>query len=268
MEQVNISLLKARVGHSRLRPVKNKFLYEVFYLKIPIQKKATYKTPLLFSFNHWNIFSLYAKDEGLKNLDVTWYSFITNELKKANIFYKKTDRIFLICHPRVLGFAFNPISYWLLVDKENNLKAVLCEVHNTFSQTHNYLLSKRNNEPIVPSDILISDKKLYVSPFNTMEGHYEFQFIHHSKYFKSDIRYFDLEGKDILHTFMDGSFSALTNQKIIFSLVLYPLMTIQVVLRIHWQALRLFLKKLPSTLNSKPKYYINNQTTISKKIKQ
>lgn len=267
MGKITLSLLQSRVGHTRMWPVKNSFLYHVFYVKVPIREDMNYKTPIFFSFNSWNIFSLFTRDEGSKDAHKTWYSFITDEFKKAEISYEKSDQIYLICHPRLLGFAFNPISYWLLVDKEENVKAVLCEVHNTFGQTHNYLLSKEAHSSILPTDILLSDKKLYVSPFNKIEGHYEFSFTYQPNYFKSTIHYFDGTERQILRTFMEGVSEKLTNKNILSSVLRYPGMTIMVILRIHWQAVRLLLKKLPPTLGYKPKGYSNNQTTINKKEK-
>lgn len=267
MEKGIISLLRSRVGHAREWPIKNSFLYNVFYVKIPVWKNMQYQTPSFFSFNSWNLFSLYTKDHGKKDSYTTWYQFITDEFTKASISFGDIDKIYLICLPRLLGFAFNPISYWILLDKDEKLKAVLCEVHNTFGQTHNYLLAKASDKPITPSDVLLSKKELYVSPFNKIEGHYEFEFTYDPNYFKSTIRYFNGTGKLVLRTFMDGHMSTLTNKNILSSILQYPGMTFLVVFRIHWQALRLFLKKLSPTLTTKPKNYVNSQTTISKKEK-
>ncbi len=266
MEQQKVELIKATVGHRRLWPKINSFSYKVFYVKTPVTKYAP-KKPILFSFNKWNVLSMHSKDHGYKSNNSDLYGFITKELSKANIDTKSNDKFYLIAHPRIFGYAFNPISYWLVIDHEDKLRTVLCEVHNTFKQTHNYLLAKDNDKPIMPTDILVANKKLYVSPFNKIEGHYEFSFSYDSKQFKSVINYYDKQGRHILNTYVGGKSEYLSSDKTLRLLVSYPFMTIAVVLRIHWQAIKLYFKKVKGTLGFRPRKYSNNQTTISKKQK-
>ena len=135
-----IKILIAGVGHERFSPKKNKFFYNVFYLDIPVDKNLDYKKPLLFSFNRWNVFSVNFKDhENKENLEslCVWSQKIFN---LNGITIKDTDKIRLISHPRIFGYAFNPISYWLLLDIENNLISVICEVNNTFGDNHSYFI--------------------------------------------------------------------------------------------------------------------------------
>jgi uncharacterized protein len=265
--RLNIAFLHGRVGHARLWPKKNSFIYRVFYTKILITEEMDYKTPFLFSFNRWNLFSMYTKDYGSRDKDISWNAFITLELAKAGISLRKDNLIYLISHPRLFGFAFNPISYWVVVDGKGNLRAILCEVHNTFKETHNYLLTKIDNAPIKPVDFFIAYKKLYVSPFNKTEGHYEFNFTLKKDFFRSLINYFDASGKFILTTYVQGKVSRLTSRNILQSVVLYPAMTLLVVIRIHWQALKIFIKRVKPTLDLRSEKYTNNQTTVSTKMK-
>lgn len=262
-----LSIIWGRVGHARLWPKKNSFIYRVFYSKVLITKEMEYKTPFLFSFDRWNIFSMYLKDYGAKDKNISWYTFIISELEKANIPFKKEYAIYLVSHPRLFGFAFNPISYWIVVDAKDRLRAALCEVHNTFKQTHNYLLTKSDNSPITPDDVLLADKHLYVSPFNQMVGHYEFTFSYVNNYFKSLINYFDLSGRHTLVASVQGRVSKMTSLKILSSIFVYPAMTVMVVVRIHWQAVKLYFKKIGVTLSNRPKDYQNDLTTVSKKVK-
>jgi DUF1365 family protein len=264
---IDIAYIRGRVGHARLWPKKNSFIYRVFYTKILITEEMEYKTPFLFSFNRWNLFSMYTGDYGKKDRNVSWHTFITSELAKAGIPLEKGYSIYLISHPRVFGFAFNPISHWVVVDEQGRLRAVFCEVHNTFNETHNYLLAKKDNAPIKESDMFIAEKKLYVSPFTKAEGHYEFGFTYAKDYFKLLINYFDASGKHVLVTYMGGSAVALKSQTILESLVAYPLMTLFVVLRIHWQAVKLFFKQVKPTLDTRPEKYSNNETTISRTVR-
>lgn len=264
MAEKNLKLLKASVGHARLWPKKNAFKYNVFYVKIPVTNENSANMPALYSFNKWNVFSLFEKDHGAKQKGINWYQYITGELKKADIPYNSRYSISLITHPRIFGYAFNPISFWLINDENQNLKAVLCEVTSTFKQTHNYLLSNPDNSPILSEDVLLSDKKLYVSPFNKNEGYYQFSFTDSQDRFKTVINYFDGSGQHILNTYMGGESENLTSGKIIQSLIKYPAMTIMVVLRIQLQAVRLYCKGVSQTVKTRPRNYKNNETTVTK----
>jgi DUF1365 family protein len=221
-------------------------------------------TPKLFSFNRWNILSMRTKDHGAKDKNISWYKFITSELDKAKIPFKKDYTIDLIAHPRLLGYAFNPISYWLIRDADKNLRAVMCEVRNTFKQSHNYLLAHKDNSVIIKNDVISSKKNLFVSPFNKVEGYYEFTFTYGDYEFKSVINYFD-ETRQILNTYVGGRLSNMTSKSILKAVSSYPFMTIGVVAKIHWQAVKLYVKKVKQTLKFRPKKYKNNDTTISKK---
>lgn len=265
MGKLNIKIIYSEVGHARLSPKKNSFKYKVFFTKIPVTHDDTVVTPKLFSLNKWNILSVMYSDHGAKNDNTGWYEYITLELEKAKIKTKTTDKIYLCCFPRVFGYAFNPISYWLIETADGKLRAVMCEVRNTFKQNHNYLLSKPDKSFISFDDLLYADKKLFVSPFNKVEGRYEFKFKNTAHEFKSIINYYDGNGKHILKTFMGGNIETLTTTKILKSLVIYPAMTLLVVVRIHWQAIRLYFKKVKPTLKHRPKAYRNNQTSSSKK---
>lgn len=264
MDNQVVQLLTAKVGHVRLWPKKNSFLYKVFYVHIPVQNDMQYTLPKLLSLNKLNVFSVYTQDHGFKDKNSSWHQFITSTLSLANIKLSATDKVTLVCHPRLFGYAFNPISYWLMTTKDDQLRAVVCEVRNTFKQSHNYLLYKSDHSPILPHDVLKAKKQLYVSPFNNNDGHYEFTFDYTKDYFKSVINYYDSTDRQLLNTYMGGSFSVLTSAKIVVSLLLYPFMTVAVVARIHWQAIKLYSKKVRHTLALRPKNYKNGRTTIGK----
>lgn len=265
--KIAIKLLQGKVGHARFWPKKNTFSYPVFYTSIPITEKMNYPKALFLSFNRWNLFSIHSEDYGKRIPNSSLYTFIVTELKNAEFPFNSENTIHMISHPRVLGYAFNPITHWLVTDNENLLLAVFCEVHNTFGETHNYLLMKKGHSPINPDDTFIAEKFLYVSPFNKLEGHYEFNFSYSPEYFKSFINYFENSKKKILLAYMECHATDLSSWNILYSLVAYPFMTIGIIVHIHWQALILFLKGIKPTLDTRPKQYTNYRTTVSTRLK-
>jgi DUF1365 family protein len=263
METITPKLLRATVAHERHTPKRNAFSYSVFYITYPIVGDANSVVhPALFSLDRFNILSMHSRDHGPKNGDA-WYPWITQQFAEYDVACKSTDRISLIAHPRLFGFAFNPISFWLLEDEESKLKAVLCEVKNTFGDSHNYLLRPLAIDVgarIGSMDILTTKKNLYVSPFNTMNGHYTFRFEYTPTHFKTNIDYY-VDDTLTLATFMGGTFSPLSSRAILLSVLVYPLMTLMVVYRIHYQAFRLWQKGVRHTLRHRPSHTTGGTTT-------
>lgn len=243
-------LLKAKVWHRRDHPKVNEFTYSVFYVAHPLKRRAT-KKPFLFSINSFNILSLYHKDLGGRNSS-DWLDWITQEFATHGIAIAADDNVEVITHPRLFGYAFNPISFWILLDSNEQVRAVLCEVHNTFKDTHHYLLKHDDLRPVQPNDVFTVKKKLYVSPFNTMDGYYTFSFLRNTETFKADIIYW-VDNSPVVKTAMAGTYGRLTSFSILGLVAAYPFMTLLVVYRIHWQAIKLYIKKVPHTLKSRPK---------------
>ena len=67
---------------------------------------------------------------------------------------------------RVLGYVFNPLSLYWCHDADGVLRHVIAEVHNTYGGRHAYLLPPDDDTPAIVM------KKLYVSPFNDVDGYY------------------------------------------------------------------------------------------------
>ena len=246
----NLQLLSAIVRHRRLSPRTNAFNYNVFYIACPIQDIALH-TPFLFSFNHFNVLSLYTKDNGARSSD-SWRDWIATECRSRGIPLAPDDRVVLICHPRLFGFVFNPISYWLIYEKDTFLKGVLCEVHNTFGDTHNYFLAHDDGREILPTDVFHATKGMYVSPFNTTEkGAYAFSFEATVERFKSSIKYFQ-DDVHILDVSMAGTLAPLSTLSLLYAVIRYPFMTLMIVFRIHVQAVRLYFKGVKNTLANRP----------------
>ena len=256
-----MKLVKSIVKHRRDNPVKNAFTYNVFYVSF-LLKKDIY-TPKLFSFDQFNILSIYKKDHGACRESVDFYSWARKEFEKQGISFSDDMTIELITHPRLFGYAFNPISFFLLRDGMENLKAVLCEVNNTFGQNHNYILMHEDGSDISHEDTFHVQKNLYVSPFNSMDGYYTFNFLSKKNQFTSKIIYFKDDQK-VLTTVMSGIYTELTNKSILKAIFSYPFMTFMVIFRIHWQAFKLYLKGVSSTLSDRPDYMKKKQTVGSK----
>lgn len=220
----------AKVMHKRFFPKENCFQYRVYYLVLPLPAPSI--KGLLASFH--------AKDVGRRDgSDPT--SWIRNILADYHL-EQKTKNIILVTMPRVLGYVFNPISFYFCLDENNLLRAVLCEVHNTFGEQHSYLCAHPEHKPITAQVWLEAEKIFHVSPFLNRCGRYKFRFDLQADKLSIWIDYYDAENKKQLITSLVGNFAPLTSQGLKKAFWQHPLVTLKAMMLIHWQALKLLFK--------------------------
>ncbi len=220
----------AKVMHRRIFPKENTFEYGVYYLAIPLPAP---RLPGCLARFH-------AKDVGERNGTdpIHW---VRNILANYNL-SSKIQNIVLVAMPRVLGYVFNPVSFYLCLDDINHLRAVLCEVHNTFGEQHSYLCANPDHSPLTPDHWLVAEKVFHVSPFLERNGTYKFRFDLTMERLSIWIDYYDINEKKQLITSLIGTFSPLTMQNLRRAFWRHPLVALKTILLIHYQALRLFCK--------------------------
>jgi uncharacterized protein len=244
-------LLVGSVRHTRLRPARNAFSYAVYTLRLPLRARAarlaqgTLKDTRLFATNRFGLLSFYDIDHSAEGQTaLQWIESMLDE----NGIHDATGEIFLHTFPRVLGYVFNPVSFWFCERADGSLRAVVCEVNNTFGEHHCYLLDPGG--AILNGAPLTARKVFHVSPFCKVEGRYTFRFMFappkHGKPLRSLARidYDDGDGP-LLLTSIAGSARPLDARNVLRVFFGYPLMTFGVVARIHWQALKLLFKRVP-----------------------
>lgn len=250
-------LFTGQVMHRRLRPVANRFVYPVFFCLLPLSALET-SANRLFSINRFNLLSFHYADHGACDggHPLPW---IRALLAQSGL--HADGEIWLQCFPRMLGFVFNPVSFWFCHAADGALVAVLAEVSNTFGQRHRYLLAHGDGRTLAEGETLQAAKTFHVSPFLAVQGRYRFRF--HSRsvddapfWRLARIEHADAAG-DLLHTALSGQGRALDAPGVLRAALRFPLMTLLIVLRIHWQALKLWCKgapffhQPPSPLNDK-----------------
>ncbi|MEP7154608.1 MAG: DUF1365 domain-containing protein [Betaproteobacteria bacterium] len=235
------------VFHKRLRPVEHQFSYSVFFLRIPLSQLNQLGNGW-FSKDRFNLLSFMTKDYGPRD-GSSLEEWIRSLLKREGL-TAADGEIVLQTFPRLLGYVFNPISIWYCFDRQGQLRAALAEVSNTFGERHNYLVVHEDQRPIRPGDWLTSRKVFYVSPFCDVKGHYRFRFEQVDARAFAQIDYYDGtdaeadEGKLIVTT-VHGVPQPLTSTSAFRAFIGHPLMTFGVVARIHWHAMKLWLKRVP-----------------------
>jgi len=238
--ELSAELLTGAVIHQRSRPRKNNFVYKVFFLRLRLSAIES-AANRLFSLNRFNLASFHFRDHGARDgtHPLTW---IRSVLAREGL-QDADGEVFLHCFPRILGYVFNPVSFWFCHDRDGRLRAVLAEVNNTFHEHHAYLLANPDARPIMDNEDLHVRKSFHVSPFLPVAGNYRFRFRTTDPRF-SGIDYCDDEGP-LLRTCISGRSAPLTTRTLLLAWITHPLMTVGVMARIHWQALRLRLKQVP-----------------------
>jgi len=250
-----------KVIHHRFSP-DNQFDYPVFYLRIPMRSRRI-DSHLLRSKgigdNQFSWISFYDKDHGDgKLVSLDW---IEDVLKNAN--RQDIDgEIWLHTFPRVLGYVFNPVSFWYCHNANGELKAVVAEVNNTFGERYSYFLESVDHTSIPWGHQIRSEKIFHVSPFFDVVGHYLFRFmqqptsLEHPRYV-SRIDYYQKDVRTLM-TSVSGTAYPLNHFTKWRAILSFPFLTIGVIFKIHWQALQLFIKGAKFYKKPSPPINTNN----------
>ncbi len=225
-----------QVRHARLRPARNAFAYPTFFLLLPM--RALHRDgPGALAHNRPAPLSFFDRDHGDgRGNAVQWL----DELLAGEGIADATGEVWLHCYPRVLGYTFKPVSFWYCHRADGTLRAIVVEVNNTFGERHCYLL----DAPRYGAELRAA-KVFHVSPFCKVEGGYRFRFMLTPDRSRTVARidYDDTDGP-LIETSVSGTLEPVSAASVRRALWRHPLMTLGVIARIHWQALKLFFKRV------------------------
>jgi DUF1365 family protein len=193
----------------------------------------------LFVRNARAILSFHDKDHGDGRPLREW---IAAKLAEAGL--EAGGPIRVLCYPRLWGYAFNPLSVWFCYRKDETLAATIYEVHNTFGERHSYVLPALKNGQ---TQTLYQEcaKDFYVSPFLSLDCRYRFHIEPPDEQVLIAIHETEA-GNPVLTAAFSGTRQPLTDKTLALALLRNPLMTLKVIVAIHFEALRLWLKRVPS----------------------
>ena len=220
-----MQLYHTKVMHKRLFPAVHAFNYSMYYLALPLSNLTEVKLGWALKFHQ--------KDHGA-HTEAGLYQWAKSLAPKGF-----EGEIILITLPRIFGYVFNPVSFYLCLDAEQNLRHVIAEVNNTFGETHIYVCQNLEQGTEVTTE-----KLFHVSPFLEREGSYKFRFNYTPENLGIWIDYYDAAGNKKLITSMLGKFEPLTQKSLRAAFWKYPLITFKTIALIHYHALRLVMKKI------------------------
>ncbi len=229
------SLYRGSVRHVRLRPRRHALRYRVFWLLLDLDARPALR---LLSFGRFNLFGFDERDHG-DGTPGGLRAWVAGQLDAAGIDAPGPVRVLTM--PRVLGYVFNPISVYFCHRADGTLAAVLYEVNNTFGTRHSYLFAVgAEAHPLRHA----CRKQLYVSPFLPTGMTYRFRLAPPAARVALAIDAADAAGP-VLSAVLSGRRVKLTDAALLRAFLAIPLLTLKVTAAIHWQALRLWLKRVP-----------------------
>lgn len=240
-------LYRCAVMHQRLRPRPHRLNYAIFSMLLDLSRLEEDSAGLkLFSVNRFNLFSFREKDRGdgrARGL----LDYVFEQLRKAKLFVPGL-RVRLLTMPRILGFAFNPLSVYFCEREDGTLHAVLWEVDNTFGERHSYLIPVEGDAR--GHIVQTCEKSFYVSPFMPMGLRYRFRFTAPGEHLTLHITASDSQGP-LLIAAQRGAAEALTDRTLFKTFLRFAAQPALVVGGIHWEALKIWRKGI--ALVTKPK---------------
>lgn len=247
--------------HKRFFPRVNAFTYGVYYLALPLTKLQEMRQGAVFAIDRPALFSFYRKDHGDRDGGdlMTW----ARRLFREHAIETREMEIVLISMPRILGFVFNPVSFWMACDTKGRIGAVIAEVNNTYGETHSYICARDDGMPLSDNDWMKAKKLFHVSPFLERNGEYAFRFKDSQQALGIWIDYFHDTGAKQLATALTGVMLPLSEKSLIGAFLAIPFVTLKTILLIHWQALRLALKNI-HYLNKPPQFDSRSSRAKSK----
>ena len=233
-------VIDATIVHRRLRPAVNAFRYRAAYLCLDLGTLENAGGRWL-KIDRRGLVAFHRADHGAR--DGSDLAMWLKHILDANGFGELCNgKVSLMTMPRLLGYVFNPVSFWFCRDRAGSLRAVLCEVNNTFGESHCYLVHHDDRRPIDADTWLDGRKVFHVSPFLPVDGGYRFRFRLDAERTHVDVNYHDASGL-MLATSVGGRRHALDDRAVVRRFLANPTMTLAIVVKIHWQALHLVRKR-------------------------
>lgn len=230
------AIYEGLVTHTRVTPARHSFRYRVFSLLLDLDElDALSAASRLFARNRAALLSFHDKDHGDGRPLHEW---VNAQLATVNI--TADGPVQVLCYPRLFGYVFNPLSVWFCHRADGTLAATIYEVHNTHGERHCYVL------PVSGSTVEQEcGKDFYVSPFLSFDCRYGFRIRPPGEDVLVSIQETDA-GAPVLHAAFSGKRKPFTDAALASAFLRHPLMTVKIMAAIHFEAVRLWLKRVPT----------------------
>lgn len=227
------------VTHKRLRPMFHELTYDVASLLLDVDELCAGRGPTLLSYNGFNLFAIHDRDHGDGAVQQSIADFAWDKVRKVGL-AGEVRRVLMLAYPRILGYAFNPLTTYYALDAAGQLRLMIYEVHNTFGGRHCYVAEVEKGSD---QAFAVAEKIFRVSPFNGVEGHYGLRATLPGETLSLGVALSTDDGP-ILKAYFHGHRRPLSSWSLLAVFARLPFQSIKVIGGIHWEALKLWLKGL------------------------
>lgn len=236
-------LYECTVMHRRLLPKRHEFVYKIFLFFLDLDEiDHLEKEVPVFSANESNLYSLRSED---------YFQFQSGAIRENLLTFLKSEgfervpaRVRLLTLPRLLGYTFNPVSIFFCSDESDRPLISVIQVGNTFGELKPYVVPLDSASGRFQARL---PKLFYVSPFSDLDLAFDFRFDRPGERLRILIDDYAGEEKSLITT-LTGERVELTLGNLLFLTLKYPFVTLKIITLIHWEALRLWIKKIPHRL--------------------
>lgn len=244
---INSSIYSAKVMHHRLAPKKHSFWYKIYLFYIDLDElPVLHKELRWFSYNRFNLFNFRDQDhlqqpkenpDRSKNVKQQLTTYLS-----ANGVEIGNGRIMLLTNLSVLGYNFNPVSFYFCFDENDQPLCAVAEISNTYHEMKMFFFGK---EELIEDRFKQKVEKLfYVSPFIDLDTFFDFNLAIPTEKLDIKIDDYDKEGQRFFLSTLKGDRKPLTNGNMLRYFFSIPLIPLRVMGLIHWQAFKLWIKKI------------------------
>lgn len=243
------SIYLGNVVHRRFLPKHHQFKYTLYMLALDVADiENTKQSKGVFGFSWYHPLRFCEKDY-LKSEPLS----LSQRIRKKVIQlggYQDISKVIMLVHVRCFGIYFSPVNFYFCYDKDDNCSQMLAEVSNTpWNERHYYLIDLVADK----SNVQQSKKVFQVSPFMDLNMAYLWRVKppskSHEKLFVSIENKRLADGQIVPEKFFDVKLALkkqpFTNAALYRLWMQLPLMTVKVVFGIYWQALKIFIKRIP-----------------------
>lgn len=233
------------VRHRRYLPAAHSFSYKLFYIYLDLDElDQVFKKRWFWSCKGPNLARFKRSDFlGDHNVRLKQAVIDTVEIQSS---VRPTGPIRLLTHLRYFGYIFNPVNFYYCFNKDDtHVEHIVAEITNTpWGERQIYVLSLDKDQHNCSRMKFVFDKIFHVSPFMPMTLKYDWRFTSPSMNLTVHMNNFE-DGNKIFDATLSLARRSFTGFNAARALVLYPFLTIKVIIAIYWQAFRLFIKKIP-----------------------
>ena len=242
---MNSALYRGWVRHRRFAPVANAFRYELFFVYLDLAElPSVFEGSRLFSVEGRTP-AVFRRSDHFGDPSVPLDTAV-RDLVEGNTGKRPAGPVRILTHLRYFGHCFNPVSFFYCFDPAGeSVETFVADVSNTpWKERHLYVLPSSQSAGRPPWRVFAFDKAFHVSPFMPMDLRYEWRFQEPGREIHVHMRNFE-RGTRLFDATLALSREEITPRSLRAALLRHPAMTVKVVAAIHWQALRLTLKRAP-----------------------